>query len=57
MTIKDRVKIYNSRSNYSLNLHKAFVSDSKFPFEIGENLIATIEGNKVIVEKESEKSI
>ena len=57
MTIKDRVKIYNSRSNYSWNLHKAFASDSKFPFEIGEILIATIEGNKVIVEKESEDGI
>ena len=37
----------------SINLPSDFVRDSTFPFEVGEELIARIEGGKVILEKKA----
>jgi len=34
-----------------MNLPGEFVRDSAFPFKVGEELIAKIDGNKVIIEK------
>lgn len=52
MVNKARVKLYEYRSRHSINLPSEFVRDSSFPFKINEELIARIEGDKVIIEKE-----
>ena len=36
---------------HSVFLEKAFVEDSQFPFKAGENLIARIDNDKVIITK------
>lgn len=46
-----KVKIYAYKSRHSINLPSEFVRDSQFPFKIGEDLIAKIEGSRVIIEK------
>ena len=51
MTAQAKVKLYGSKSRHSINLPSDFVRDSAFPFEVGEELIARIEDDKVIIEK------
>ena len=51
MTGQAKVKIYGSKSRHSINLPSDFVRDSAFPFKVGEELIAKIEDQKVIIEK------
>ena len=48
---RDTVKIHNSGSNFSINLHKAFVKDSNFPFSVGEYLTAVIDGDRLVISK------
>jgi hypothetical protein len=51
MVSQAKVKLYGSKSRHSINLPSDFVRDSAFPFEVGEELIARIEGRTVIIEK------
>jgi hypothetical protein len=51
MVNKAKVKLYEYKSRHSINLPSDFVRDSTFPFEPGEELIARIEGEKVILER------
>lgn len=47
-------KIYQTgkkQKKHLLFMRKDLVEDSKFPFKPGEELIARIEGNKIILEK------
>ena len=52
MTNSTKVKIYVSKSRHSINLPSDFVRDSVFPFQIGEQLTARIDGKKMIIEKD-----
>lgn len=51
MVNQANVKIYASKSRHSINLPSDFVRDSAFPFEVGEELVARIEGGRVVIEK------
>jgi hypothetical protein len=51
MVNKTKVKLYEYRSRHSINLPSDFVRDSSFPFKVNEELIAKIEGDKIIIEK------
>lgn len=46
-----KVKIYAVGSRHSINLPSDFVRDSAFPFKVGEELVARIDGNKIVIEK------
>jgi len=54
MTSQAKVKLYGSKSRHSINLPSDFVRDSAFPFRVGEELIARIEDDKVIIEKKGQ---
>lgn len=49
------VKLYEYKSRHSINLPGEFVKDSAFPFKVKENLVARIEGDKIIIERKNEK--
>lgn len=51
MVDKVKVKIYKVGSRHSINLPSSFVTDSTFPFQPNEELIAKIEGKRVVLEK------
>jgi hypothetical protein len=51
MTGQAKVKLYAVKSRHTINLPTEFVRDSAFPFKVGEELIAKIEGGKVVIEK------
>jgi hypothetical protein len=51
MTSQANVKIYAVKSRHTINLPGEFVRDSAFPFKVGDELIAKIEGEKVVIEK------
>jgi hypothetical protein len=51
MVSQAKVKLYGSKSRHSINLPSDFVRDSAFPFKVGDELIARIEGGKVVIEK------
>ena len=51
MTGQATVKIYAVKSRHTINLPSDFVRDSAFPFKVGEELIARIDGKRVIIEK------
>ena len=53
MVSQAKVKLYGSKSRHSINLPSDFVRDSAFPFKVGEELVARIEGARVILEKTS----
>ena len=46
-----KVKLYEYKSRHSINLPSEFVRDSQFPFKKNEELIMTIDGNRVIIER------
>jgi hypothetical protein len=46
------VKIYASKSRHSINLPSEFVRDSAFPFKVNEPLVARIDKQRVIIEKQ-----
>jgi hypothetical protein len=50
---KVEAKSVTGKSTYrhSIFLEKSFVEDSLFPFKAGENLIARIENDKLIITK------
>jgi hypothetical protein len=47
------IKLYAYKSRHSINLPSDFVRDSAFPFEVGEELVARIEGERIIIERKS----
>lgn len=51
MTGQATVKIYAVKSRHTINLPSDFVRDSAFPFAVGEELVAKIEGGKIVIEK------
>ncbi len=51
MADRVKVKLYAYKSRHSINLPSELVRDSAFPFKVGEELIARIEGDKVIIER------
>ena len=51
MTGQANVKLYAVKSRHTINLPSDFVRDSAFPFKVGEELIAKIEGERLIIEK------
>jgi len=51
MVNKAKVKMYEFKSRHSINLPCDFVKDSAFPFKPNEELIARIDGQKVIIER------
>jgi hypothetical protein len=55
MTSQAKVKIYAVKSRHTINLPGEFVRDSAFPFKVNEELIAKIEGGKVIIEKKQQE--
>ena len=55
MTSQAKVKLYGSKSRHSINLPSDFVRDSAFPFRVGEELIAKIEEDRVIIEKKKQE--
>ena len=51
MTGQAKVKIYVSKGRHSVNLPSELVRDSAFPFRPLEELIARIDGNRIVIEK------
>ncbi len=51
MVNKTKVKLYGVQSRHSINLPSDFVRDSTFPFKTGEELLAKIEGDRVVIER------
>jgi hypothetical protein len=51
MSSKANIKLYEYKSRHSINLPSDFVRDSAFPFKVGDELVARIEGERVIIEK------
>ena len=50
-----KTKIYKVGSRHTIYLPKDFINDSAFPFKPNEELIAKVDGNKIVIEK-AEKS-
>lgn len=53
---KVKVKFYAVGSRHSMNFPSSFIRDTAFPFTVGEDLIAKIEGSKIVIERSSESS-
>jgi hypothetical protein len=51
VTAQAKVKIYASRGRHSINLPTEFVRDSAFPFKPMEELVARIDGERIVIEK------
>jgi len=51
MVDKVRVKIYEYKGRHTLNLPSEFVKDSTFPFKRDEELVAHIDGGKVVIQR------
>lgn len=51
MTGQATVKIYAVKSRHTINLPSDFVRDSAFPFKVGEDLVARIEKDTIIIKK------
>ena len=54
MVNKATVKLYEYKSRHSINFPSEFVKDSAFPFKVKEELLAKIEGDKIIIERKDE---
>ena len=52
MTAQAKVKIYVSGGRHSINPPGEFVRDSAFPFKPLEELVARIDGKRVVIEKQ-----
>jgi len=52
MVDKANVKIYASKSRHSINLPSEFVRDSAFPFKVNEPLVAKIDKQRVVIERQ-----
>jgi hypothetical protein len=57
MTSQAKVKLYAVKSRHTINLPAEFVRDSAFPFKVGEELTAKIEGEKVVIEKVNKENL
>jgi hypothetical protein len=57
MVNQAKVKLYGSKSRHSINLPSDFVRDSAFPFKVGDELVAKIEGEKVVIEKRDYRTL
>ena len=55
MVKEGKVKIYRSDGRHSLYLPSDLVGDDRFPFQVGEELTVTIDGNRLIVQKAKTK--
>lgn len=53
VTAQAKVKIYVSKGRHSINLPTELVRDSAFPFKPLEELVAKIDGDRVIIEKKA----
>ena len=51
MTAQAKVKIYISKGRHSVNLPTELVRDSAFPFKPMEELVARIDGKRVVIER------
>ena len=51
MTAEAKVKIYVSSGRHSINLPTELVRDSAFPFKPLEELIAKIDGKRLVIER------
>jgi hypothetical protein len=51
MVKETRVKVYLYKGRYSINLPSDFATDSAFPFKPLEDLKASIEGERIIIER------
>jgi hypothetical protein len=51
VTNQAKVKIYAVKSRHTINLPGEFIRDSAFPFKVGEELTARIDGEKIVIEK------
>jgi hypothetical protein len=51
LTAQARVKIYVSGGRHSINLPSELVRDSAFPFKPLEELVARIDGKRVVIER------
>lgn len=56
MVAKAKVKIYEVQGRHTLNLPSDLVKDSTFPFKSKEELVARIDGDRLIVEKPKRSS-
>ena len=54
MVSEAKTKINAVSSRHTIYLKKNLVNDSVFPFKIGEPLIVRIEGNRLIIEKDTQ---
>jgi antitoxin component of MazEF toxin-antitoxin module len=55
MVKETKTKMYKVGSRHTIYLPKDFINDSTFPFRPGEELVITIENNKLIVERPMKK--
>ena len=55
MVDKVKVRLYVYKGRHSINLPSEFVKDSTFPFTANEELVAQINGRKVVIEKTGKK--
>jgi hypothetical protein len=44
-------KIYRSNGRHSLYMPSDLVGDDRFPFQVGEELLVRIDGDRLVVEK------
>lgn len=50
-----KVKVYETGGRFLINLSKYLVMDSMFPFEVGQELIARIDGDRIVIEGENKQ--
>jgi hypothetical protein len=51
MVDSTKVRIYAFKSRHSINLPTEFIRDSAFPFKIGEELMAKIVDEKIVIQR------
>lgn len=56
MVREARTTIHKVGSRHTIYLRKDFVEDSQFPFKPGEPLIVRIDGDRLVVERASERN-
>jgi hypothetical protein len=49
-------KIQKVGSRHTIYLRTDIVNDSNFPFQVGESLVVRIEGDRLVVERQSQDS-
>lgn len=55
MADRAKVRLYEYEGRHSINLPGVLVKDSTFPFKANEELMAKIEGVRLVIEKASKK--